>query len=397
MKDQLPLLTPIRGFAAIIVSYFHARLILFPQWLEPIIDTTHFLENGWIWVDIFFILSGFVMMHVYRDTFRTNVPYEEWGRFMWLRFSRIYPLFLTTFLVLLAWETYKYFHHIGFYGGPIYESWGVNGLPAFQGPLNSGGSIASTLLLLQGITSNGLVWNFPGWSLSVEWLSYMFFPLMAVALASSAKQTVWVPILTALIVFCLIHDFGTLDVTSSYGAILRGLAGFSLGVWLCQIKLSTVWQKLANNSLVIIGLIVAVGAVVHTQLTAATTLLCYILFALLILFSANHTPDRSVALSILDNKLTRWLGDISYSVYLWHSVILIVGVEVINLVTPDSLTWWYAQSDLRYLALSFVALLSVLLSVASLSYVYIEKPAMKFLRKKRAPKAAPKVTDLTSE
>lgn len=133
MRQELPMLTSIRGFAALIVSYFHARLVLFPQWKAGIAESTQFLEVGFIWVDLFFILSGYVMMHVYRESFQSEVTFAKWRGFMWLRFSRIYPLFLTTLLVLVLWESYKYLNAMYFYGGPLLGSWGMNGAPALKG------------------------------------------------------------------------------------------------------------------------------------------------------------------------------------------------------------------------------------------------------------------------
>ena len=87
-------------------------------------EYTHFVENGFLWVDLFFILSGFVMMHVYKPAFSHLPRPSSWARFMWLRFTRIYPLFIITLLVLIGWEAIKYHSNIGFYGGALFESWG---------------------------------------------------------------------------------------------------------------------------------------------------------------------------------------------------------------------------------------------------------------------------------
>ncbi|ALP42056.1 acyltransferase [Aeromonas schubertii] len=69
---QLLLLGPLRGFAACMVVLFHARLLLFPQWKESIAGATQLIENGYLWVDLFFILSGLVMAHVYARTMATR-------------------------------------------------------------------------------------------------------------------------------------------------------------------------------------------------------------------------------------------------------------------------------------------------------------------------------------
>ncbi len=118
MNQSLPLLTPLRGIAALMVVLFHARLLLFPQWMESIAGHTQLIENGYLWVDLFFILSGLVLAHVYGETFARTPRTIGYGRFLWLRLTRVYPLYLVTLLLLVGWELYKAHHGIGFYAGP---------------------------------------------------------------------------------------------------------------------------------------------------------------------------------------------------------------------------------------------------------------------------------------
>ena len=178
MKSAIPILTPLRGIAALSVVFFHARLILFPQWMTPLTEYTHFVENGYLWVDLFFILSGFVMMYVYQSTFDQGVTSSKWKHFMWLRLSRIYPLFFITLTILILWETYKASNGIGFYGGALFEKWGMSGIPAFEGPFNRTESILANVMMLHGLIVKDLSWNISSWSLSVEWLSYMVCPFL---------------------------------------------------------------------------------------------------------------------------------------------------------------------------------------------------------------------------
>ena len=91
MNQSLPLLTPLRGIAALMVVLFHARLLLFPQWMESIAGHTQLIENGYLWVDLFFILSGLVLAHVYGEAFARSPRTISYGRFLWLRLTRVYP------------------------------------------------------------------------------------------------------------------------------------------------------------------------------------------------------------------------------------------------------------------------------------------------------------------
>ncbi len=121
MNLSLPLLTPLRGMAALMVVLFHARLLLFPQWMESIAGHTQLIENGYLWVDLFFILSGLVLAHVYGEAFARTPRTISYGRFLWLRLTRVYPLYLVTLLLLVGWELYKANHGIGFYAGPLFK------------------------------------------------------------------------------------------------------------------------------------------------------------------------------------------------------------------------------------------------------------------------------------
>lgn len=381
MRQELPLLTSIRGFAALIVSYFHARLVLFPQWKAGIAESTQFLEVGFIWVDLFFILSGYVMMHVYRESFQSEVTFAKWRRFMWLRFSRIYPLFLTTLLVLVLWESYKYLNAMYFYGGPLLGSWGLNGAPAFEGPFNHLGALLPNLFLVQGIsTHSSLSWNFPGWSLSVEWLSYMLFPMIVALLGANAKRGMWLPLLMVVVFFSMANQFGTVDLTSGLNALFRALCGFSLGMWLCLIKLPNWVKRLANNDVVMFSVVAAIIYLLHLGSDVRMSMLVYLLFAILVLFGANQEARKSLFLSIFDNRFTRFLGDISYSVYLWHAVILLVGVEVMHQFMPNTLALWYQQTGTGYLVAALVGYGVLMVAVSSLTYYFLEKPVLKALR-----------------
>ncbi|UTM59360.1 acyltransferase [Photobacterium sp. CCB-ST2H9] len=378
---QLPILTPIRGIAALIVAFFHARLILFPQWKEAIAGVTQFLENGYLWVDIFFMLSGFVMMHVYLPAFANGSNLPRWRAFLWLRFSRIYPLFFITFAVLFLWEYYKSQHQIGFYGGALFEAWGASGTPPFAGPFNRTEAILPNLLLLNGIGSQPLSWNIAGWSLSIEWLCYLVFPLLVLAMRPSARRSAWVPFAVFMTVGTLVYLKGNLDITATYQAFLRGLCGFSFGMWLCRIQVSVRAKHWMNQDVLLVVLIAALMTVLHFSTTDSTTMITYVLFALLVLAGAHQVQRSSVMQSVLDNRITQYLGDISYSIYLWHTVILLAGVEIIHHINPDWTTWWYAQTDGPILITGILAFTVLLLAVSAMSYHLIERPVMKWLRR----------------
>jgi len=392
MQGQLPLLTPIRGIAALIVTYFHARLILFPQWRDSIAQSTHFLENGYLWVDIFFILSGFVMMHVYQLTFATGSSFKKWRGFMWLRFSRIYPLFFVTLAVLFSWEYYKSVHHIGFYAGPLFDAWGATGIPPFTGPFNRTETLLPNLFLVNGILSQPLSWNIAGWSLSIEWLCYMVFPLLMSVLLRSAKSNAWLPALIMLVLSGMVSMHGTLDITSTLNAFVRGLCGFTLGLWLSRISFGPGTKSLVNHDGILFALIIALITVLQFSISYTVTMATYVLFAILVLVAANQEKRSSLLLSLLDNKVTQFLGDISYSIYLWHSVLLLAGVEVIHHINPDWTAWWYAQTSAGIVLTGILLFTAALICISTFSYYLFERPLMTWMRGMAGRRTPPEVS-----
>ncbi|WP_087017995.1 acyltransferase family protein [Thaumasiovibrio subtropicus] len=378
MARALPLLTPMRGFAAIIVAFYHARLVLFPQWKGSIADHSAFLENGYIWVDLFFMLSGFVMMHVYRKQLGHGL---SWRGFVWLRFTRIYPLFFVSFLALFLWESFKSSHGLGFYGGPLMDAWGVTGMTAFQGPFNRSDAIVDNLLLIQAVSTHSLSWNIASWSLSVEWLVYLLFPLSLPALLKPAKSTMWIPVLIFVLYYSIIDLTGTLDLTAGINAFMRGLCGFVLGCWLYQIRLSTPLKKAIDNDISLAIVCTIPLVILHTPLTQSSILFTLLSFALVVLIGAHQTPRRTIVFSVLDNRATRYLGDISYSIYLWHVVIVLAGVELSHYLFPETVAAWFSRTDTLSGVLGASVFIAMTLIISALSYHSIERPALKLLRR----------------
>src|SRR5437879_1722827 len=94
--NTFPGLTALRGIAAILVVLFHA-----PNWgfSAYFVSVTQFAARGYIWVDLFFMLSGFVMAHAYGGRFIAKSR-GAWRAYLTARVARVYPLHLLILLVL---------------------------------------------------------------------------------------------------------------------------------------------------------------------------------------------------------------------------------------------------------------------------------------------------------
>lgn len=95
---RLPQLDSIRGLAAVAIVIYHFCSVLLPALISPII------ARFYLAVDIFFVLSGFVMIHVYGAAFSTGIAVTDVLNFLRARFARIYPLHLATLLSMAYWH-----------------------------------------------------------------------------------------------------------------------------------------------------------------------------------------------------------------------------------------------------------------------------------------------------
>ncbi|WP_421243395.1 acyltransferase family protein [Aeromonas enteropelogenes] len=381
MNQSLPLLTPLRGIAALMVVLFHARLLLFPQWMESIAGVTQLIENGYLWVDLFFILSGLVLAHVYGEAFTAPRRTVSYGRFLWLRLTRVYPLYIVTLVLLVGWELYKARHGVGFYGGPLFKMWEWEGMPPFGSPFTPAEALPSALLLLQVVTDQGLTWNFAAWSLSVEWISYLLFPLLIPLAVTRSRWSHLSPLLALTVLAFIVHSRGTLDVTSGALAVGRGVSEFVLGLWLLpRIKAARSLSMIQRDLPLLIAFLLPFVLLQFTM-TPQLTLLLICAYVLLIWIAASQGKRQSPLLHLLDNRLTNWLGDLSYSIYLLHALVLLIGCELIHYLAPELTAWWYAQTNPLLGVVATLLMLAVLIALSAVSYHLFERPLQRRLRR----------------
>lgn len=381
MNQSLPLLTPLRGIAALMVVLFHARLLLFPQWMESIAGVTQLIENGYLWVDLFFILSGLVLAHVYGEAFTAPRRTVSYGRFLWLRLTRVYPLYVVTLVLLVGWELYKAQHEVGFYGGPLFKMWEWEGMPPFGSPFTPAEALPSALLLLQVVTDQGLTWNFAAWSLSVEWISYLLFPLLIPLAVTRSRWSHLSPLLALTVLAFIVHSRGTLDVTSGALAVGRGVSEFVLGLWLLpRVKAARSLPMMQQDLPLLIAFLLPFVLLQFTM-TPQLTLLLICAYVLLIWIAASQGKRQSPLLRLLDNRFTNWLGDLSYSIYLLHALVLLTGCELIHYLAPELTAWWYAQTNPLLGVVATLLMLTVLIALSAVSYHLFERPLQRRLRR----------------
>jgi peptidoglycan/LPS O-acetylase OafA/YrhL len=199
---RIPSLDGLRGIAAIAVMAFHFNIFFLPQARLP------FVGRGYLAVDLFFLLSGFVMAHVYGLKLASNWR-AHWEEFAIARFARIYPLFALTLLAVMIVHLSD---------------------PRLSPVSFSVRSLALQPILLQ--QWSGLSWNYPSWSISTEVEAYFFFVFSADVLVSGKYPRFIGACCVAILAAMCIAKGGTLNFYRGIPALLRTLTEFSLGALL---------------------------------------------------------------------------------------------------------------------------------------------------------------------
>ncbi|HEY9218085.1 MAG TPA: acyltransferase, partial [Phenylobacterium sp.] len=208
--DHIRPLTALRFFAAFWVVMFH----YWPKLDAP--ATPMLVDKGYLGVELFFILSGFILCHVYRS--QVEGRSFHYGKFLWARLARVYPLHLATLVGLGALALAATVAGVGV--DPNILSW--ESLPA-------------NLLLVHAWGFAPVAgWNHPSWSISAEWFAYLSFPLFAwAALALKTRPLVAVALAAGFLAalyagFEQLAGFPLTKATIQWGA-LRIVPCFALG------------------------------------------------------------------------------------------------------------------------------------------------------------------------
>ena len=358
--EQLASLTPLRGMAALWVMIFHF------VWHFPNIHPERYtgaVYKGYLAVDMFFVLSGFVLTHVYKDGFSRGLTTSRYANFLKARVARLYPLHLAMLLVFvaaaMAERAVTYVLDGTFDPLPLIGERSVIGLFA-------------NLVMLHGLWAQKLNWNEPAWSISLEFVAYLLFPLLFVVLRRAGRfgrTAIGCLILAALLWLA----YSTGDYFNQWNgtyAILRALAEFFAGALLYSVyERCAAASVMATDGPLFVATLV-LGALLHLS---APDLGIIALFPLLILTAARNKGRLA---RLLNSGPFCWLGDISYSVYLLHWFVLTVVLELAQLIPGFAL----ADLELRTSLLAVAAMIGVSLGLATLSYRHIEVPGRRWLR-----------------
>ncbi len=346
-------LTGIRGIAALAVLLLHLNMAIegvdFGAYL-PVI------YRGYLGVDLFFILSGFIICHVYAARFE-RWSWGAYGEFMRHRFARLYPMHLFVLLVLAVMVLGA--EPLGFVlNNP--ESWLFADWPAHLLLVHAWGVLETA------------TWNAPAWSISAEWLAYFVFPLAA-ALVRPVRSPAIGIMLCVLVLGALAAIFAALgspldQAWTGVPVIVRVLLEFLAGCLIYRTFLalgrpSPVWD------------ICGAGALILYALAASYYPNDFVMVGLIALFVLATSRSAWFLRAFLASRAMVFLGEISYSIYMIHFAFILVLTRAI------AAAGFRDEQPAVALALLLGSIFLVI-GLSAIAFRLIERPGRTFLRSK---------------
>jgi len=357
-QTEIRALNGLRGVAALSVALGHYHI----GELLPVLSIFYWKDAA---VDLFFVLSGFTLCYAYDAGGSFGLPLRN---YLVARIARIYPLYLLTLVVasfVAKWPEVQtqYGYHV--------VVW----------------DFVRQMLMVNAwsVISSGMHWNFPAWSVSVEFFCYLFvFPLLfamsgRLLRASALARLLLSTLLLAASYYVYVKHYnwfillfgrdprGHIPEIAFSVNLIRGVLGFTAGciVYASFLARDRVWRMATRHvDLIALGVL---AALISGQLGHSQVQLMILGFPLLILGVSSGTSWCSRFLSW---GPIHYLGTISYSVYLLHIPWFHFGWLRLGI---------FDSTPTRTLA-STVVLLGGLICLAALSYRYIEMPARRSIR-----------------
>jgi len=347
-KSTIPALTSIRGIAALAVMFFH-------------INKTHrglaffsLFENADLGVDLFFVLSGFILAYVYG---RNNVTHNFlcfYRKFIILRITRIYPLHFATLLFTLVI---------------------VMTLPGFRERYPdfffTKESFIANLFLIQNWGLWNISWNIVSWSISAEWFMYLLFPFLLYFKKYIKTNTY----LTAIALLLIISHYMIIIAYNwegyggtTLGGMVRVFFEFCLGffVFFLRKSFSGIFSFLHGY----LGIFLLASSIISVHLKSVW----FMFLPSVTLLIIHLSIIKCMVSSLLSRKGFVFLGNISFSLYMWHWLV----IQLQSWLRDNG----YITLDTKFLVyLSCISMSLISIIISYYSFQYIEEPVRKWGRK----------------
>ncbi|QHL90134.1 acyltransferase family protein [Sphingomonas changnyeongensis] len=337
-------LDSLRGLSALLVVLFHFHG-------PGLLGTLAIVRNGWLFVDLFFVLSGFVLAHGHAARLAAG---DSIGRFLALRLARIYPLHAVVLFAYLAAM-----------------------LAAGQtlAPPRSAGQFVEALALLHSAGAAPNHWSLPSWSIAAEWWCYLLFALIC---ARGGRATPWLFAAMAAAGLAVVARAAPhwLNSSNDFG-LFRGMAGFGLGV-LARMGFGR-W-RLGGTGAEIAVTMLAAAFVIHAG-AGPLTLAAPLVFVPVILVFARGQGRVS---ALLTHPGFVRLGVLSYGIYMVHPLVQGRVYDLLDLIGGGRWTATDATGAQMLVLPGWaadavtLAMLAAVVAVAAIAHHLVEQPARRW-------------------
>ncbi len=359
-RARLDSITGIRFVAAFHVVLFHA----FEWYAWPRTLSRNLLATGYVAVSLFFVLSGFILAYTYGGRPGGTIPRRA---FYAARFARIYPVYALGLLIAAP-----VFVHAHITAGKLHTM-----VPK---------AAAALTLLHAYVPKWALVWNPPGWSLSVEATFYLLFPLIAPPILRASPRmaraglvAAWAVAMGMALVYVVVRPDGNVPY-ETWGATwmdvlrynpLARLPEFVMGICLGRLHLSAS-SRAAPASMRFVPeatLVAIVGMLAVSDKIAYPFLHNGLLAPLFALLIVSLTRDTGPLARLLGSRLLVLLGEASYALYILHEPICVLLKNVSS--APD----WPGSWPYVITAIAIVIPMSIAV------FLFVEMPLRDRLRR----------------
>jgi len=367
---KIEVLDGVRGLAILLVMFYHFSIPFQHHIKTNNIDIllAKILQTGWVGVDLFFVMSGFLITSI---LLQTRVTTSYFKNFYVRRVLRIFPLFYAVLLILIIILPSMFIY--------MEKSTLV---------MQENSLWFWTYLVNFKIASIGSFSGFQGgymWSLAIEEQFYLIWPIIVFCYHKNiARLSMIIIVLSIILRIILMHCYG-FSATSVYVLPFTHIEGLLFGACLSVIykngSLNKVYSAVFYPALVIsLGVLLFVlieykRFVFYDYYTAMFGLFSVaILAALLVLklLLALEQENKVIIVNIFESRVLNKFGGLCYGLYLFHHPI---GVIVNKLIPIDTFTFMGSSFPTLFIIIILSSTSSYF--VAYYSYLLFEKPFLK--------------------
>ncbi len=335
-----------RFVAAAGIVFHHSHEFFVPAAKSPFLIRQQ-REGLALFVDLFFLISGFVIAYLYHNRMNSAADY---GKFLQRRLGRLVPLhWLTLVLSISMWSMFVLFQY-------------ADDTPSF-----AAGCIAETALLLHSFLPCGRAFNSVTWSLSAEMVMYIGFPLIALIGARRPRLLLGIGLSAlAVTMTAAVSQHQWKFSTSSWvgvSPVLRALPSFVCGAALFYNR-NIVSRLPAPGFTLAAATAGSIAAMISGMPQLVILLIVY-------LVAIAAVAADTAGVSSAHVRLLAPLGQLTYSIYMWHLLVILVFIYIGG-------SEFSYQHGYMGAAIGIVCYLSILI-ISYLSFFYIETPARRWI------------------